>query len=134
MQTVERLTIDIIRLELMRGDADTTMREALNPDMLGSILLLSKAHDLSHIVASFLERNGLLPDGELDFFIGSASNPDGKPSQDEYQQWLASRKVSKYPRKPGNDVLPGHGLYFSSHGERDSLHQSGAGSCLRCLP
>ncbi|MBQ2821417.1 MAG: leucine--tRNA ligase [Thermoguttaceae bacterium] len=54
-----------------------------------------------------LQRNwiGRSTGGELDFFIGSASNPDGKPSQDEYQQWLASRKVSKYPRKPGNDVL-----------------------------
>ena len=54
-----------------------------------------------------LQRNwiGRSTGGELDFFIGAEATEDGKPNEAEYQQWLESRKVSKYPRKPGNDVL-----------------------------
>lgn len=65
MQDIKNLTLQIIRLELTRGIADDELRKKLDTDTLMGILSLSKAHDLSHIAASFLERNGLLPEGEL---------------------------------------------------------------------
>ena len=65
MQDIKNLTLQIIRLEILRGEADDALREKLDTDTLYGILSLPKAHDLAHIVASFLERNGLLPDGEL---------------------------------------------------------------------
>lgn len=65
MQDIKNLTLQIIRLELTRGNADDELRKKLDTDTLMGILSLSKAHDLSHIAASFLERNGLLPEGEL---------------------------------------------------------------------
>lgn len=65
MQDIKNLTLQIIRLELTRGNADDDLRQKLDTDTLMGILSLSKAHDLSHIIASFLERNGLLPDGDF---------------------------------------------------------------------
>ena len=65
MQDIKNLTLQIIRLEILRGEADADLREKLDTDTLSGILSLSKAHDLAHIVASFLERNGMLPDGEI---------------------------------------------------------------------
>ncbi|MDO4628715.1 MAG: leucine--tRNA ligase [Planctomycetia bacterium] len=54
-----------------------------------------------------LQRNwiGRSTGGELDFFIGSERSADGKPCQAEYEKWLETRSQTKYPRKPGNDVL-----------------------------
>jgi leucyl-tRNA synthetase len=42
---------------------------------------------------------------EVDFFIGSARNPDGKPSGAEFQAWKDRRGKSGYPPKADTDVL-----------------------------
>lgn len=53
-----------------------------------------------------LQRNwiGRSVGAELDFFIGTVRT-EGKPSEEEYQSWLAGRKAEKYPRKAGEEVL-----------------------------
>lgn len=54
-----------------------------------------------------LQRNwiGRSTGAEVDFFIGSFLDKDGKPSQKEYQGWLADRKIAGWPRKPDEEVL-----------------------------
>jgi leucyl-tRNA synthetase len=54
-----------------------------------------------------LQRNwiGRSTGAEVDFFIGTITGPDGKPSQKEYQGWLADRKLGGWPRKPDEQVL-----------------------------
>ena len=64
MERTTDLLIEIIRRELKKEDATEEIREKLDTDTLKRILLLSKSHDMAHIVASFLERSGLLPEGE----------------------------------------------------------------------
>ncbi len=64
MKSTTELLIEIIRLEIKKEDATEEIRQRLDADTLKLILSLSKSHDMAHIVASFLERSGLLPDGE----------------------------------------------------------------------
>jgi leucyl-tRNA synthetase len=54
-----------------------------------------------------LQRNwiGRSTGAEVDFFIGVAGDPDGKPSAREYQGWLVDRKIAGWPRKPDESVL-----------------------------
>ncbi len=53
-----------------------------------------------------LQRNwiGRSVGAELDFFIGEHSE-NGRPCEKAYLEWTNNRKASKYPRKPGADVL-----------------------------
>ena len=64
MERTTDLLIDILRCELKKENATEEIREKLDTDTLKRILSLSKSHDMAHIVASFLERSGLLPEGE----------------------------------------------------------------------
>jgi leucyl-tRNA synthetase len=54
-----------------------------------------------------LQRNwiGRSTGAEVDFFIGTIIDKDGKPSQKEYQGWLADRKYGGWPRKSDEQVL-----------------------------
>ena len=55
-----------------------------------------------------LQRNwiGRSTGAEVDLFIGTIpSDEDGKPSQREYQGWLADRKLGGWPRKADEQVL-----------------------------
>jgi leucyl-tRNA synthetase len=54
-----------------------------------------------------LQRNwiGRSTGAEVDFFIGTIIDKDGKPSQKEYEGWLADRKYGGWPRKPDEQVL-----------------------------
>ena len=54
-----------------------------------------------------LQRNwiGRSTGAEVDFFIGTIVEKDGKPSQKEYQGWLVDRKYGGWPRKPDEQVL-----------------------------
>ncbi|HKD37148.1 MAG TPA: leucine--tRNA ligase, partial [Pirellulales bacterium] len=42
---------------------------------------------------------------EVDFFVGSEQQSDGKPSSDEFEAWKSRREKSGYPAKPESDVL-----------------------------
>ncbi|MBN2577660.1 MAG: leucine--tRNA ligase [Pirellulales bacterium] len=42
---------------------------------------------------------------EVDFFVGSFQDEDGKPSEKEYHGWRADRKLGGWPKKPGDEVL-----------------------------
>ena len=65
MESTKNLMLDIIRRELKGEDATKEIRAKLDTDTIKRILLLSKSHDMAHIVASFLERCGLLPEGDF---------------------------------------------------------------------
>ena len=54
-----------------------------------------------------LQRNwiGRSTGAEVDFFIGTIVEKDGKPSQKEYQGWLTDRKYGGWLRKPDEQVL-----------------------------
>ena len=54
-----------------------------------------------------LQRNwiGRSTGAEVDFFIGSFLDENGKPSQKEFDGWLTDRKLAGWPRKPSDDVL-----------------------------
>lgn len=54
-----------------------------------------------------LQRNwiGRSTGAEVDFFIGSFWDDEGKPSQKEYKGWLADRSIAGWPRKPDEQVL-----------------------------
>jgi leucyl-tRNA synthetase len=54
-----------------------------------------------------LQRNwiGRSTGAEVDFFIGTFLDADGKPSQKEYEGWLVDRKIAGWPRKPDDAVL-----------------------------
>ncbi len=54
-----------------------------------------------------LQRNwiGRSTGAEVDFFIGIITDDDGKPSQKEYEGWLADRRYGGWPRKPDEEVL-----------------------------
>ncbi len=54
-----------------------------------------------------LQRNwiGRSTGAEVDFFIGTGRQADGKPSEEDFQRWVAGRAKEGFPRKPGDDVL-----------------------------
>jgi leucyl-tRNA synthetase len=54
-----------------------------------------------------LQRNwiGRSTGAEVDFFIGTFLDEDGKPSRQEYEGWLVDRKIAGWPRKPDDEVL-----------------------------
>jgi leucyl-tRNA synthetase len=54
-----------------------------------------------------LQRNwiGRSTGAEVDFFIGTILDDEGKPAEKEYQGWLADRKIAGWPRKPDEEVL-----------------------------
>src|SRR5208282_960056 len=54
-----------------------------------------------------LQRNwiGRSTGAEVDFFIGSVVDQEGKPSQREYEGWRRDRELAGYPVKPDEQVL-----------------------------
>jgi leucyl-tRNA synthetase len=54
-----------------------------------------------------LQRNwiGRSTGAEVDFFVGTFCEADGRPSQKEFEGWLADRKLAGWPRKPEEEVL-----------------------------
>ena len=54
-----------------------------------------------------LQRNwiGRSTGAEVDFFIGTFNEADGKPSRKEYQGWKRDRDLAEYPQRPDDDVL-----------------------------
>jgi leucyl-tRNA synthetase len=54
-----------------------------------------------------LQRNwiGRSTGAEVDFFVGTFLDDDGRPSQKEYKGWLVDRKIAGWPRKPDEAVL-----------------------------
>ncbi len=54
-----------------------------------------------------LQRNwiGRSTGAEVDFFVGTITTEDGKPSAREYESWRTDRTADGYPRKPGDGVL-----------------------------
>jgi len=54
-----------------------------------------------------LQRNwiGRSTGAEVDFFIGTIAGEDGKPSEREYEGWVADRAAAGLPKTPGDEVL-----------------------------
>ena len=54
-----------------------------------------------------LQRNwiGRSTGAEVDFFVGTAVDAEGKPSQREYEGWRRDRELAGFPEKPDEQVL-----------------------------
>jgi leucyl-tRNA synthetase len=54
-----------------------------------------------------LQRNwiGRSTGAEVDFFVGTESGPQGKPSPQEFKAWRDRRAASGFPRHAGDDVI-----------------------------
>ncbi len=65
MTTVQDVLIKILRAELNGTELDASAEKQLISDKLAALYVLSKRHDVAHIVASFLYRSRLLADEQL---------------------------------------------------------------------
>jgi len=65
MQRIRDIMLELISSELNGKAPDESLCAGLDDSTLKNVLSLSKSHDLAHIVASALEKKGLLPEGEL---------------------------------------------------------------------
>ncbi len=57
--------IKILRSELNETELNSDVKDQLTPDVISALYLLSKRHDLAHIISSSLYKNGLLTDEEM---------------------------------------------------------------------
>ncbi len=64
-KTLQNIFIKILRAELSEATLDTEIREQLTPGVISALYELSKRHDLAHIVAASLQKNGLLTDDQV---------------------------------------------------------------------
>ncbi len=64
-KTLQDIFIKILRSELNETELDSAVKDQLTPDVLSALYSLSKRHDLAHIVAYSLYRNGLNGDDEI---------------------------------------------------------------------
>ena len=56
----------LLRSEICEAQLDEETKNAITPETLSKLYKLSKKHDLAHLVADALDKNGLLPtDGEI---------------------------------------------------------------------
>ncbi len=62
---LQNLLIEILRSELNETEPDRSVKDQLTPDVILALFLLSKQHDLAHMVSSSLCRSGLLGEGEM---------------------------------------------------------------------
>lgn len=64
-KTLQDIFIKILRSELNETELDSAVKAELTPDVLSALYSLSKRHDLAHIVASSLYKNGFSGDDEI---------------------------------------------------------------------
>ncbi len=64
-KNLEKLLISILNCELNETELPVSVKEQLNPDIVSILYSLAKHHDLAHIVASSLYKNGLPVGDEL---------------------------------------------------------------------
>ena len=62
---LQDLFIKILCSELNETEIDSSVKEQLTPEVISSLYLLSKHHDLAHIVASAFQKNGILADDDI---------------------------------------------------------------------
>ena len=62
-RTVEKIFFALIRFEINGNELCDEMKNLITPEMLLALFKLSKRHDLAHLIAEALDKNGLLPDG-----------------------------------------------------------------------
>ena len=64
-KTLQDIFIKILRSELNETELDSAVKAELTPDVLSALYLLSKRHDLAHIVANSLYKNGFSNESEI---------------------------------------------------------------------
>ena len=65
MERAKNIMLELIRIELCGEKRYEGLCNSLDEDTIKSILSLSKAHDLAHIIAHALEKAGALPEGAI---------------------------------------------------------------------
>ncbi len=64
-KTLQDIFIKILRSELNETELDSAVKAELTPDVLSALYSLSKRHDLAHIVAYSLYKNGFRNESEI---------------------------------------------------------------------
>ncbi len=64
-KTLQDIFIKILRSELNETELDSAVKDQLTPDVLYALYSLSKRHDLAHIVAYSLYKNGFRNESEI---------------------------------------------------------------------
>ncbi len=64
-KTLQDIFIKILSSELNETELDSTVKKQLTPDMISALYSLSKRHDLAHVVANSLYKNGLTATDEI---------------------------------------------------------------------
>ena len=64
-KTLQDIFIKILRSELNETELDSAVKDQLTPDVLSALYSLSKRHDLAHIVAYSLYKNGFGNESEI---------------------------------------------------------------------
>ncbi len=64
-KALQDVFIKILRSELNETELDESVKKELTPDVIAALFSLSKRHEVSHIAASSLLKNGLLFDEEI---------------------------------------------------------------------
>lgn len=64
-KTLQDIFIKILRSELNETELDSAVKDQLTPNVLSALYLLSKRHDLAHIVACSLYKNDFSSDSEI---------------------------------------------------------------------
>ena len=54
---VQHILIEILYATVNEVENNESIKEKITPDMLSSIYLLAKRHDLAHVVSNFVYRN-----------------------------------------------------------------------------
>ncbi len=64
-KTLQDIFIKILRSELNETELDNAVKDQLTPNVLSALYSLSKRHDLAHIVANSLYKNGFAGNDEI---------------------------------------------------------------------
>ena len=61
--TNAEILFSLLRFEMCETPIDKETKNLITPELLPALYKLSKSHDMVHLVADALDKNGLLPDG-----------------------------------------------------------------------
>ena len=63
--SVSRVLFALLRCEICQAEIDTETKNLITPEIFSALYKLSKKHDLAHLVADALDKNGLLDDSDV---------------------------------------------------------------------
>ena len=62
LQEVEKIFFELLRFEVLETELSDGVKSLITPSVLPTLFMLSKRHDLAHLIGDALEKHGLLPE------------------------------------------------------------------------